>query len=155
ITHVPQLILGLVFRLEKTFGEDGPLAVGDPDGPGLIHADGDGHRLSPLPHGQRSGLPPGEGVERRHNRREALRRGWATPGERSRTASDGVRGTHGPVCGGRPRPLRWIILCSNPYHTSIQGYQGLPSGPNHGRRRNRLYSGRTIDKDAREVKQKP
>src|SRR5499427_10493534 len=48
IAHEPQLVLGLVFSLEKTFGQEGSLAVGDPDGPCRIHTDGDDHGLSPL-----------------------------------------------------------------------------------------------------------
>ena len=43
------VVLGLIFRLEKTFCQDVPLTVCDPDCSRLIHADCNRHDMSPLP----------------------------------------------------------------------------------------------------------
>src|SRR5207244_10320100 len=49
IPHTPQLVLRLLRCLEKTFGQDVPLNILDPDCPHLIHADRYRHGLAPLP----------------------------------------------------------------------------------------------------------
>src|SRR5262249_24562045 len=103
IAHEPQLVLGLVFSLEKTFGQEVSLAVGDPDGPCRIHTDGDDHGLSPLPPcGALASLRGDQGAQSTPAGGTAA--GPGPRGPHTQTASEGIRGTHRPVESRRPRP---------------------------------------------------